>query len=80
MCVLKGGWEWEKKREREKQNDDHLSIVFKSSVPLNMANKMSLYLANSEDCLFLKYRRKSMEEFCVTPESLCLKRVLKIAI
>lgn len=73
------------KKEKEKNKmmtiyPCYLSIVFKSSVPLNMANKMSLYLANSEECLFLKYRGKSMEEFCVTPESLCLKRVLKIVI
>ena len=63
------------KKEKEKNKmmtiyPCYLSIVFKSSVPLNMANKMSLYLANSEKCLLLKCREKSMEEFCVTPKSL----------
>lgn len=67
-----------KKRKKKKMitiYPCYLSIIFKSSVPLNMANKMSLYLANSEECLLLKCRGKSMEEFCVTPESLkkCIK-------
>lgn len=56
----------------------YLSIIFKSSVPLNMANKMSLYLANSEECLLLKMQRKVNGRVCVTPES--LKSVLKIVI